>query len=83
MKRYVNFGNMEFMHWEKPMQSVYLEFVRQQAAQILDLGEFEALRRWLLSAPDCFPVPIQPETSHKVCRDFYKKLRFEQKNNRS
>jgi hypothetical protein len=73
---------MEFMHWEKPMQSVYIEFVRRQAAQILDLGEFEALRRWLLSSPDCFPIPVDPEYSHKVTRDFYKKLRFEQKNNR-
>ena len=79
MKDYVNFGNMAFMHWEKPMQSVYLEFVRRQAAQILDLGEFEALRRWLLSNPDCFPVPITQETSLKICRDFFKRLRLEQK----
>ena len=81
MKQYINFGLLEVMHWDKPFQSVYIEFVKRNGAEILDCGEFEALRRWLYSNPDCFPVPITPETSHKVTREFYKNLRKEQKNN--
>lgn len=79
LKDYVNFGCMDFIHWEKPFQSVYIEFVRRQSGEILDLGEFEALRQWLLSGPDCFPVPISPQTSHKVTREFYKALLKERK----
>jgi hypothetical protein len=70
---------MEFMHWDKPLQSVYIEFVRRQAAQILDLGEFEAFRQWLLSGPDCFTVPVEPNTVHLVARQFFKALRAEKK----
>ena len=81
MKQYINMGLLEVMHWDKPFQSVYIEFVKRNGAEILDCGEFEALRRWLYSNPDCFPVPITPETSHKVTREFYKNLRKEQKNN--
>ena len=72
---------LEHYREDKPIQSVYLEFVRRNPGAILDHGEFEALRRWLYSRPDCFPVAITPETSHKVTRDFYKILRKEQKNN--
>lgn len=81
MRSYINFGNLDNCHWDKPFQSIWIEFVRKNAAEILDLGEFEALRQWILSRPNCFSVPITPETSHKVTREFYKNLRKEQKNN--
>lgn len=63
----------------KPLQSVYIEFVRQSAPMILDRGEFEALRRWLLSKPQCIALEITPEDSHRVTRNFYKKLKREGK----
>jgi hypothetical protein len=79
---YINFGNMDFMRWDKPLQSIYIEFIRKNAAEILDYGEFEALRRWILSMPDCFPLPVTPENSHKATREFYKNLKKEQKEKR-
>lgn len=79
METHIKLDCVSAAHRGKPIQSIYLEFCRTQAAQILELGEFEALRRWILSSPECFPVPVTPETSHKVTRDFYKKLRKEQK----
>lgn len=81
MKRHVRFDLIGVKDRDKPFQSVYIEFVKRNGAEILECGEFEALRRWLYSRPDCFPVPIIPETSHKVTREFYKNLRKEQKNN--
>jgi hypothetical protein len=74
-----NFDDLDFADWEKPNQTVYIEFVRCNAAQILNLGEFEALRRWILSRPDCYIVPVTPETSHLRAREFYKNLKKEQK----
>ena len=79
METHIKLDCVSAAHRGKPVQSIYLEFCRTQAAQILELGEFEALRRWILSSPECFSVPVTPETSHKVTRDFYKKLRKEQK----
>jgi hypothetical protein len=79
MKSYINFGNLDYCHWDKPFQSIWIEFIRKNAAEILDLGEFEALRQWILSGPECFPVPVTPQDSHRITREFYKNLRKEQK----
>ena len=79
MRDYVNWERMKHWHASKPMLSVYLEFCCRERQEILDLGEFEAMRRWLLSRPKCFSVPITQETSLKVTRDFFKNLRHEQK----
>lgn len=72
--------NLEFYRADKPIQSVYLDFVRRNCDAILDCGEFEALRRWLLSGPVVMPFPVRPEESHRIAREFYKSLRQEQKN---
>lgn len=64
---------------DKPLQSVWLEFIRKNTAEVLDLGEFEALRRWLLGCPQALPVKVNPGESHRVARDFFKSLRKEQK----
>ena len=79
MKTCIDFATLSVWERNKPFQSVFYEFIRRCGREVLDLGEFEALRRWLLSSPDCFPVPITPETSHRVTRDFFKALRKEQK----
>ena len=71
--------NLEFYSAAKPLESVYLEFVRKNCSEILDLGEFEALLRWILSTPVVMPVPVSPEESHRVKREFFKSLRKEQK----
>ena len=77
MKSRIDFGAFAVWDRDKPFQSVFYEFIRRCGREVLDLGEFEALRRWLLNSPDCFPVPITPETSHRVTRDFFKALRKE------
>lgn len=74
-----NFDDLDFADWEKPHQTVYIEFVRKNSAAILELGEFEALRRWLLTKPSCLILPITPEKSHRMTREFYRNLRKEQK----
>lgn len=76
---YINHNNMRCFHWEHPIESVYLEFCYRRAAAILELGEFEAFRRWILSDPDCFKVPAEPETAHLVARRFFKALRAEKR----
>jgi hypothetical protein len=75
----INLAPMKYARWDRPFLSAWVEFVQQKAPEILRLGEFEAFRRWILSDPECFSVPVEPETSHKVARDFFKKLRNEQK----
>lgn len=65
---------------DKPLQSVWLDFLRKNTAEVLDLGEFEALRRWLLTVPQVMPVKVNPVQSHRVAREFFKNLRKEQKN---
>lgn len=75
-----NFDNVDFVDWDQPFVTVYIEFVRKNAQAILDLGEFEALRRWLLSKPECcIMVGINPKTSLKLTRDFYVALGKEKK----
>lgn len=64
---------------EKPLLSVYIEFIRIHGRDVLYLGEFEALRRFLLSGPECIRIPITGESSHRVTREFFKALRKEQK----
>jgi superfamily II DNA or RNA helicase len=64
----------EFWREDKPMQSFYLEFIRSRTQEILDLGEFEALRRYLRSN-----MEVSPQESHRITREFYKELRKEQK----
>lgn len=76
---HIKLAPMKYARWDRPFLSVWVEFVCSQPAQILKLGEFEAFRRWILSDPECFTVPIEPETSHKVARDFFKALRNENK----
>jgi hypothetical protein len=71
--------NLDYYSAAKPLQSVYLEFVRKNIGEILDYGEFEALRRWLLKIPVVMPVPVTPQESHRVAREFFKALRKEQK----
>ena len=65
---------------DKPLQSVWLDFLRKNTEEVLDLGEFEALRRWLLRCPKVFPLKIKPAESHRVAREFFKNLRNVQKN---
>ena len=77
--RFIIAENLEYFSQEKPLQSVWLEFVRRNIGEILNLGEFEALRRWLLSGPVVMPMPVSSEDSHRITRDFYKALRKEQK----
>ena len=79
MKKSIIWESLKSWHKGKPYQSVYLEFVNRCGAEILRLGEFEALRRWLLSSPDCLPIQISPETSHRLAREFLKELRQEKK----
>jgi hypothetical protein len=40
---------------------------------------FEALRRWLLSKPNCCLLPITPEKSHRLTREFIQRMNEEQK----
>jgi hypothetical protein len=80
MEKYINLADLDYCKAEKPFLSVWLEFVRKNAAEILDFGEFEALRRWLLSSPACVMVPITPQSSHKVTREFLRSLKVENKN---
>lgn len=75
----INIDNLDFSRHDKPYQSAWLDFVRKHPAEILNLGEFEALRRWILGKPKCVIVQVVPETSHRVARDFFKALRKEQK----
>ena len=74
-----NFNDLDNADYYQPHQTVYIEFVRRNASAILEFGEFEALRRWILSRPDCYIVPVTPETSHLRAREFYKNLKKEQK----
>lgn len=76
---YIIEDNLEYYSAAKPIQSVWLEFLRKNPGEILDHGEFEALRRWILSTPVVMPVPVSPEESHRVTREFFKSLRKEQK----
>ena len=78
-ENYIIPDNLDFYSETKPLQSVYLEFVRKNCSEILDLGEFEALRRWLLSHQVTMPLPLRPADSHRITREFYKALRKEQK----
>ena len=79
MHEHIVFGCLSIWHKGKPYQSVYLEFVKRCDAAILKWGEFEALRRWLLSSPDCLPIQITGETSHRCAHRFLKELRREKK----
>lgn len=80
MQEFIKMADLDFCRWDKPFQTVYIEFVRKNPGEILEFGEFEALRRWLLSRPRCIDLQgIIPQTSHKAARDFYKGLRKEQK----
>lgn len=79
-EQFIIADNLDYYHCNKPLQSVYLHFVRQSPDAILEHGEFEALRRWLLSVPGVMPFPVRPEESHRITREFYKALRQEQKN---
>ena len=51
---------LEYYRADKPLQSVYLEFVRKNCDAILDCGEFEALRQWLCGLKICMPMPVKP-----------------------
>lgn len=80
MKNNITFDSLPVSDTGKPFTSVYLEFVRTSAAEILQFGEFEALRRWLLSRPECLGgFTVTPETSHKKTREFFKGMRKERK----
>lgn len=74
---YIFFEFIEFVNWDKPHTTVWLEFLRQCPYDYMELGEFEACRRWLLSNPECMPVPITPENSHKITREFLKNVKKE------
>lgn len=71
--------DLDFADWNKPATSVYIEFVRKNGNAILELGMFEALRRWLLSKPHCCLLPITPEKSHRLTREFIQRMNEEQK----
>lgn len=79
MKEYIDHNALPLFCPEKPLQSVYIDFIRSHGRDVLYLGEFEALRRFLLSGPDCIRIPITGESSHRITREFFKQLRKEQK----
>jgi hypothetical protein len=76
---YILPDNLDYYSAAKPLESVYLEFVRKNIGEILDLGEFEALRRWLCGTKVCMPIAVTGNDSHRITREFYKALRKEQK----
>lgn len=78
-ENYIIPDNLDFYRADKPLQSVYLEFVRKNCSEILDFGEFEALRRWMCGTKVCMPVAVAPQESHRITREFFKALRKEQK----
>lgn len=78
-KNYIIPDNLEYYSADKPLQSVWLEFQRKNPGEILDYGEFQALRRWLECIPVCMPVPVTAESSVRITREFFKALRKEQK----
>ena len=79
MYRAVDLSNLDHCRGDRPMQSVFIEFVKKNPSEILNLGEFEALRRWILSGPECLRIRVRPVDSHRAAREFYKALRKEQK----
>ena len=78
---YIMLEYIEYINYDKPHLSVWLEFTRQAPYEYMELGEFEALRQWLLSRPECMPVPVTANTSHKVAREFLKEVKKEKKYN--
>ena len=72
-----NLDILEVYDWDKPVTSVYIEFFKQNGKEILELGQFEALRRWLLTKPDCILLPITEEKSVGMTRHFFKCLLYE------
>jgi hypothetical protein len=80
MKKNITFAPLPVSDTGKPFTSVYLEFVRTSGAEILQFGEFEALRRWILTSPECLGgFTVTPETSHRAAREFFKGVRKERK----
>ena len=78
-ENYIILDNLEYYSADKPLQSVWLEFQRKNPSEILDYGEFQALRRGLECIPVCMPIPVTAESSVRITRDFFKALRKEQK----
>ena len=78
-EQYIIPENLDNYNEDKPLQSIYLEFMRKNVAEILARGEFEALRRWICSTNVVMPVPVRPAESHRITREFYKALKREQK----
>lgn len=78
-KSYIIPQNIKHYRADKPLQSVYLEFVQHNADRILDIGEFVAFVHWLEAFPVCMPIPVKQGEAVRIAREFLKALRKEQK----